>query len=94
MLSMTACAAEVLDSYEQGEAPGGSGIPACIVTERGDYTLHHWLSNRSKYGPPLPASLLHIAHSAIVPDMGAQTVTAEPEARHLRPLHVHRCCAF
>lgn len=40
--------AEVLDAYEQGEAPGGPRLPACIVTERGDYTLHAWLSSRTK----------------------------------------------
>jgi hypothetical protein len=34
----------VHDAFAPGTAPGGSGLPACIVMEKGDYSLSSWLS--------------------------------------------------
>ncbi|KAK9805233.1 hypothetical protein WJX72_007772 [[Myrmecia] bisecta] len=32
----------VFDTYHAGDAPGGGGLPACLVTEKGDLGLSDW----------------------------------------------------
>ena len=57
-------AAVVYDAFGQGDAPGGVALPACLVLERGDYSLSDWSTKLQRYACTVQqhhSSFYHIA---------------------------------